>query len=110
MLYGRTRRHSPHGELGDAVDAFENIRALTGGVAVPLLFDARHVGWLQFKAREYVHRHAAELFTRAAVIIPAPMPMILNYSLLGHGGLGIPLRLFATEDDAWSFASAVVVP
>ena len=28
MLYGRTRRHAPHGELGDAVDLIDNVDSL----------------------------------------------------------------------------------
>ena len=49
---------------------------------MPLLFDARDVGWLQITARERVYRHA----------------------LLGVTHVAIPVKLFTDEEAAWEYA------
>ncbi len=105
IIFGRTRAQAPHGELLDAVNAVERIRQLIENTPRPLLFDARQVGWLQFKAREHVHQHAGELFTRAAVVVKGPMLRVLRFGMLGLGGrLDIPVEIFVEADDALQFA------
>lgn len=106
LLYGRTRRGAPHGELQDAIDAFEKVRQLTDGVPRPLLFDATEVGWLQLRAREHVHRHAAEVFTRAGVVVAGLMIRAMSHALLGFVNATIPVRIFTDEDEAYRFACA----
>ncbi len=107
IIFGRTRAQAPHGELIDALDAVQRIRRLIENTPRPLLFDARQVGWLQLKAREHVHRHAGDLFTRAAVVVKSPMLPVLKVGLLGvRGRLDIPVEFFVKSDEALQFAIA----
>ncbi len=94
-----------HGELEDAVDAVSKIKALTSGSRCPLIFDARRVGWLQIKAREHVHRHAANLFTRAGVIVRPNSLRVFSRALLGVARVEIPVEIFLDERSAWEFVS-----
>ena len=105
ILLGRTRPKSTHGELQDAVDAFTKLKALTGGSRYPLIFDARNVGWLHIRAREHIHRHAAELFTRAAVIVRPNTLRVFSRALLGVARVEIPVEIFLDEQSAWEFVS-----
>ncbi len=106
LVYGRTRKGVPHGELQDAIAVVEKMRELTGGVPHPLLFDASEVGWLQMRAREHVHRHAAEMFTRAGVVVGSAMVRAMSHALLGFINPTIPVRIFTDEDEAYEFATA----
>jgi hypothetical protein len=105
ILLGRTRPQAVHGEIDDAVDAVTKIKVLTGGARHPLIFDARNVGWLQIKAREHIHRHAAELFTRAAVIVRPNTLRVFSRALMGVARIEIPVEMFLDEQRAWDFAN-----
>ncbi len=103
VLYGRTRNLAPHGEYHDTVDAFEKIRTLIDGKRRPLIFDARHVGWVQMKAREHVFKHRSELFTRAGVIVSRASYRIMKYAFGGAHRGDIPMKLCSDEEEAWQF-------
>lgn len=36
---------------------------LAGGEPMPLLFDARNLGWMQMDSHDYIQAHASEVFT-----------------------------------------------
>lgn len=102
-IFGRTRPGTTHGELEDAIDVVAKIKLLTGNSRHPLLFDARNVGWVQIEAREHAHRHAAELFTCAGVVVRPRTAKVLSRALLGGADIEIPVALFVDERDAWDF-------
>ena len=105
IVYGKTRLGAPHGELEDAIDLVPKMKLLIGDSRRPLLFDACNVGWLQINARENLHRHVADLFTRAAVIVRPNAIRLLSRALLGVATVEIPVELFVDEEGAWDFVA-----
>ena len=109
ILYGQSRPESPQRELRDAVNAMDALAELTAGIPMPLLFDARNLGWMQMDAREYIQAHAKEVFTRAAIVAKPDQAEMMTYALKDSQA-AMPVRVFTDDEAAWRFASGLDGP
>lgn len=103
VVFGKHLPDQPGVTLDDAIRVFHELRTLTGGVRVPMMFDGRGLGWLNIDARGYIRAHTPEVFTRAAIVVKHELVRLLSHAFLGTSGLDIPLQLFTDEEEAWQF-------
>lgn len=102
-VFGRHRPDEPNVTLEDAIKVLQDLREMTGGQRLPILFDGRGLGWLNIDARGYIRAHVGEVFSSVAIVVRHELVRLLSYAFLGSSGLDIPLQLFTDEEKAWNF-------
>lgn len=107
LMYGRHLVTDPQVTLEDAITVIGKLKEMTGGTRVPLMFDGRGLTWLNIDARGYIRAHLAEVFTHVAIVVRHELVRVLSHAFLGVAGIGIPMRFFTDEDEAWEYLTAV---
>ncbi len=103
VIFGKHLPDQPSVTLDDAIRVLHELRAMTGGTRVPMMFDGRGLSWLNIDARGYIRAHMPEVFTRVAIVVKHEFVRLLSHAILGTSGVDIPVQLFTDEEKAWQF-------
>lgn len=105
VMLGYHMEDRPNVTLEDAIVVLQELREMTGGKRVPLMYDGRGLGWLNVDARGYIRAHSQEVFTHAAVVVKHELVRLLSHAILGIAGMDMPVEIFTDEDKAWRFVN-----
>jgi len=84
-----------------AIIFFEECKKLSGGVAKPVLIDAKDMLVVDRKARQYFSSEAAVSITKAAaILIGSPISQVIGSFFIGLNRPPFPIKLFSDRDEA----------
>lgn len=107
VIVGRQLGGPQGGTLVAAIAAIDVIEELVEGERLPMLFDARTVGWMDADARAYSRSRIGNYLTRVAVLVSWEKRQAHEYAFKDvHRESGVEVGVFTDSQAALDYLAA----